>query len=55
MPSLPHNRVILDMIVWLVKQTAIDLLMQPFSRIDSWYLKQILPPPMQKGERRARG
>ena len=26
-------RVILDMVVWLVKQTAIDLLLHPFSKV----------------------
>ena len=39
------------MLVWLIKQTAIDLLLQPFSKIDMWYLKQNMPPPMHKGEK----
>lgn len=43
------NRVILDMLVWLAKQTAIDLLLQPFSKVDAWYIRQGLLPPMHKG------
>ena len=38
------------MLVWLAKQTAIDLLMQPFSKVDAWYIRQSLPPPMHKGK-----
>jgi len=45
-PNDAGHRVILDTIIWLVQQTSLDLLMQPFSKIDHFYIKQELPPPM---------
>jgi hypothetical protein len=38
-----------DMVVWLITQTAVDLLMNPFSKMDAWYISQPLSPPMHRG------
>ncbi len=45
----PPFRVILDLIVWFLHQTFIDLLLHPFSKVDSWHIKSDLSPPMHRG------
>jgi len=48
-PNDAGHRAIADIVMWLVLNTAVELLIQPFSRIDSDYIHMPLPPPMQDG------
>ena len=47
-PNDHGHRIILDLIMWLMLQTNIDLSIQPYSKIDAWHNQQPLPPPMHR-------
>jgi hypothetical protein len=49
-PEDPGMRVISDMVVNLVQQTALGLLLQPYSGMDKKVLQEPLAPPMHPGE-----
>ena len=39
-----------DLCVWLIQQTALDLLMRPLNRDDAKMIEEELPQPMYPGE-----
>jgi hypothetical protein len=43
-------RLILDMIVWLIQQSALGLVIMPYSSAGGLHHDSLLPPPMYKGE-----
>ncbi|GAX83233.1 hypothetical protein CEUSTIGMA_g10659.t1 [Chlamydomonas eustigma] len=47
-PNDLGHRMVKDLVVWLITQTAIDLVLNPFSKMDGWYLHRPLPPPMHR-------
>ncbi|KAG1663229.1 hypothetical protein FOA52_004430 [Chlamydomonas sp. UWO 241] len=48
-PNDVGHRMLADIIMWLIHSTAVDLLWQPFSKTDAWYIHMPLPPPMHRG------
>ena len=38
-----------DLAVWLLQQTALDLLLRPWGHADAEQLREGLPPPMMPG------
>ena len=43
-------RVMADLSVWLIQQTALDLLMRPLNKDDTEMIHEDLPPPMYPGQ-----
>lgn len=51
-PIDPGMAAIADMVAYLLQQTALGLLLSPFSNADRTLLQEQLPDPMFKGESR---
>lgn len=55
-PALPNcclqdagHKVMADMAVWLLQQTALDLLLRPWGHADAEQLREGLPLPIMQG------
>ena len=48
-PADGGHRVLADLAVWLLQQTAVDLAMRPFDHADVEQASEPLPPPMIPG------
>ena len=49
-PNDLGHRAMADLAVWLVQQTAIDLIMRPFGQEEAGMMSEPMPLPMYKGE-----
>lgn len=48
-PSAKGHRVMGELAIWLVQQTAVDLLSRPYNKADEMQAAESLPPPMMLG------
>jgi len=54
-PNDLGHRYLSDMVVWLLQQTALGLLMSPYSAVDAGFVMRGLPPPMYPGNYEEQG
>lgn len=48
-PSEKGHRVMGELVIWLIQQTALDLVARPYNKIDQKQASEPLPPPMILG------